>query len=94
MSRWRESSGVSFGSQIVPPGVSSWGTPAKAHEVLEVGVRRLAPLQPLADERAAVDGAERHVPAADVQRALGLRACRSNSRGAFATCSRIQSGSN
>ncbi len=25
MSRWRESSGVSFGSTIVPPGESSWG---------------------------------------------------------------------
>ena len=25
MSRWRESSGVSFGSQMVPPAESSWG---------------------------------------------------------------------
>ena len=38
------------------------------HEVLEVRVGRLAPLEPLADERAAVDGAERHVVAADVDR--------------------------
>ena len=35
-------------------------------EVLEVGVRRLAALDPLAHERAAVDGTERHVLAADV----------------------------
>ena len=40
MSRWRESSGVSFGSQIVPPGESSCGNAcASSHEVLEV-VRR------------------------------------------------------
>ena len=41
-------------------------------EVLVVGVRRLAPLDALAHERAAVDGAERHVLAADVDVPLGV----------------------
>ena len=38
----------------------------EADEVLEVGVRRLAALDPLAHERAPVHRSERHVPAADV----------------------------
>ena len=39
-------------------------------EVLEVLVRRLAALEAPPRERTAVDGAERHVPPADVQRAI------------------------
>ena len=71
MSRWRESSGRSFGSQIVPPGESSCGNACdEPDEVLEVVHRRLAPLVSLAHERAAVDGREDHVVAADVHGAL------------------------
>src|SRR5690348_17900683 len=39
-------------------------------EVLEVVVRRIATLEPLADERAAVDGGEDHVLAADLHAPL------------------------
>ncbi|MGD0714687.1 MAG: hypothetical protein ABSB24_10950 [Gaiellaceae bacterium] len=42
------------------------------HEVLEVVVGRIAPLEPLAHERAAVDGGEDHVLAADVDAPLGV----------------------
>src|SRR5258708_36283610 len=42
------------------------------HEVLEVLVHRLTALEPAAHERAAVDRAERHVPAADVDVPLGV----------------------
>ncbi len=67
MSRWRESSGRSSGSQIVPPGESSSGNAwDEPDQVLEVGHLRVAADVALADERAAVDGCEDHVVAADV----------------------------
>ncbi len=67
MSRWRESSGRSSGSQIVPPGESSSGKACdELHEVLEVGHLRVAADVALADERTAVDRREHHVVAADV----------------------------
>ena len=69
MSRWRESSGRSSGSQIVPPGRVELGEGLREpHEVLEVGHLRVAADVALADERAAVDGREHHVVAADVGR--------------------------
>ena len=77
MSRWRESSGRSSGSQIVPPGESSSGKElGEPDEVLEVGHLRVAAHVALADERAAVDGGEHHVVAADVRvvgRVAGLQ---------------------
>jgi len=73
MSRWRESSGLSFGSQIVPARrVELRERLREADEILEVVVRRLVPLESPPDERAAVHGTERHVPAADVDAALGI----------------------
>ena len=47
MSRWRESSGVSFGSTIVPPGESSWGNDCESFTKFSksaiVASRRTAP---------------------------------------------------
>ncbi len=52
MSRWRESSGRSLGSQIVPPGGVELGERLREpHELLEVGHRRLAAVVALAHER-------------------------------------------
>ena len=69
MSRWRESSGRSSGSQIVPPGESSCSNDwAELDQVLEVGHLGVAPDVALADERAPVHGGEHHVVAADVGR--------------------------
>ena len=94
MSRWRESSGVSFGSQIVPPArVELRERLREPAEVLEVGHRRVAPHVALAHERRPVDGRERHVSPPMWIVCSGLRACTSNSRGAFATCSSTNSGS-
>ena len=73
MSRCRESSGLSSGSQIVPPGESSCGKDCASRTRFSKSVvRRLAALEPVADERAAVDGAEDHVLAADVHAPLGV----------------------
>jgi hypothetical protein len=76
MSRCRESSGVSFGSQIVPPAESSWGNDCDEHgEPAEVLHRRVPADVALADERRPVDRAEDHVVAADVhavRRVAGL----------------------
>ncbi len=67
MSRWRESSGASLGSQITPPAVSSsgklWASMVKRRKSLERG---LAAHVALAHEGRAVDAAEDHVVAADV----------------------------
>jgi hypothetical protein len=70
MSRWRESSGVSSGSTIVPPAVSSCWKAGELAEVLEVVHRRVAPHGSLTDERRAVHRRERHVVTADVERVL------------------------
>ncbi len=95
MSRWRESSGVSFGSQIVPPGESSCGNDCARRtrfwKSAYVASRRSIPSrtngQPYTAEKTM------WLPPMWTLCA-GLRAWRSNSAGAFATCSRIQSGSN
>ena len=95
MSRWRESSGLSFGSQIVPPGESSCGNACDSltrfWKSSYVASRRSSPSrtngQPYTAEKTMC------LPPMWTLRS-GFRACRSNSRGAFATCSRIQSGSN
>ena len=61
----------------MPPGRVELGEGlGEAHQVLEVGHLGVAPDVALADERAAVDGGERHVVAADVQvvgRVAGLQ---------------------
>ena len=94
MSRWRESSGLSFGSQIVPPGVSSCGNACDSRTRFSksayVASRRSRPSR--------TNGQPYTAPNAMCLPPMwivcaGLRAWRSNSRGAFATCSRIQSGS-
>ena len=47
MSRWRESSGTSFGSQIVPPAESSWGNACESRQKFSksaiVASRRTSP---------------------------------------------------
>ena len=67
MSRCRESSGASLGSQITPPAesmrVERLGEPG---EVAEVVHRRVAAHVAVADEGRAVDAAEGHRVAADV----------------------------
>ena len=67
MSRWRESSGLSLGSQIVPPGESSSGKACDRRTRFSkssiVASRRVVAL---AHERAAVDRGEGHVLAAEV----------------------------
>ena len=73
MSRWRESSGTSLGSQIVPPGgVELVEALREPDEVLEVVHRGLAADVALARERRAVDGREHHVVAADGDALLGV----------------------
>ena len=95
MSRWRESSGRSSGSTIVPPGESSSANDCdEPHEVLEVGHLRVAARR---RPRARTAARRRR------ERPCGRRRCgatspgcapaRSNSRGALATCSSTNSGS-
>ena len=96
MSRWRESSGrVARARRSCRPASRARGNACdEPHEVLEVGHRRVAADVALADERAAVDRREDHVVAADVDAsARGCAPAMSNSRGALATCSRMNSGS-
>ena len=94
MSRWRESSGLSFGSQIVPPGESSCGNAcASRTRFSKSHTSRRAARAP----RARTGSRRRRRRPCACRRSCtvrsGFRACRSNSAGAFATCSRIQSGS-
>ena len=76
MSRCRESSGASFGSQITPPAESSSGKRLRQHaQLAEVGQRGVPAHVALADERRPVHRAEHHVVAADVhgvRRVAGL----------------------
>ena len=66
MSRWRESSGRSFGSHAQAAGrVQLLERLRQPAELLEVGHRRLAPLVALAHERRPLRAAEEHVAAAD-----------------------------
>ncbi len=67
MSRCRESSGASFGSQITPPAESSCGKAwASMASRRKSSMRRVPADVALADERRAVDAAEHHLVAADV----------------------------
>jgi hypothetical protein len=94
MSRWRESSGRSFRLADRTAGESSCGTTARAgRDSRSRPFVALAAFEALADERAAVDGRERHVSPPTWIECSGFRACTSNSRGAFATCSSTKSGS-
>ena len=73
MSRWRESSAHVVRLADRPADrVELREALSQAGQVLEVGQRRVAPLEPVPDERAAVDRREDHVVAADVDAALGV----------------------
>ena len=94
MSRCRESSGASFGSQITPPAESSCG---KACESLHsrwksssVASRLTSPSRMNGDPYTAPNTMW-SPPMCTVL--AGLRAWMSNSRGALATCSSTNSGS-
>ncbi len=94
MSRWRESSGVSSGSTIVPPAESSCGNVCESLQKFSKSsidaLRRTAPSR--------TNGGP-YTEANDMwsppmwSECSGFRACTSNSRGAFATCSSTKSGS-
>ena len=72
-SRWRESSGTSSGSQMLPPGVSSSGRIwASLMKFDEVGERAVVPLVAHAHERRPLRGQEDHAIAADVHVVLGV----------------------
>ena len=95
MSRWRESSGASFsGSQMTPPALSMLREALRElAEVAEVLHGRVAPDVALQDERRPVDAAEHHVSRRRCARcSRGCVPARRTSRGALATCSRIQLG--
>ena len=94
MSRWRESSGTSLGSQIVPPAESSWGKACERRQKFWksaiVASRRTSPSRtnggPYTDPNAIASPPTCRL-------CSGLRAWSSNSFGAFATCSITKSGS-
>ena len=73
MSRWRESSGASFGSTMVPPAESSsskdWASWQKRSKSRSEASRRICAL---AHEGRAVDAREVHVVAAEVDAARGV----------------------
>ena len=94
MSRWRESSGVSFGSQIVPPAESSCSncceSMTKRSKSAIVASRRSSPSRTNGGPYTPVN--TMLSPPMRTDRS-GLRATRSNSRGTLATCSITKSGS-
>ena len=94
MSRCRESSGASFGSQITPPAVSScgndWASMASRRKSSRVASRRTSPWRMNGDPYTPPNTIW-SPPMCTVL--AGLRACTSNSRGALATCSSTNSGS-
>ncbi len=95
MSRCRESSGASLGSQMTPPAESSWGkvcaSIASLRKSSRVASRRTSPSRTNGDPYTALNTIW-SPPMCTLF--TGLRACTSNSRGALATCSSTNSGSN
>ena len=93
--RWRESSGTSSGSQMLPPGVSSSGcicaSLMKLTRSASVPSRRSSPIRTNGGPCAGRN-IMRSPPMCTS--CAGLRACTVNSDGALATCSSTNSGSN
>ena len=93
MSRWRESSGTSFGSQGRPPGVSKSSRTCASRQKRRSRRASRRAARRLAHERRALHRHEDHVVAADSTLRAGLRACSVKVGGACATCSSTKSGS-
>ncbi len=95
MSRCRESSGASLGSQITPPAESSsgndWDSIARRRKSSSVASLRTSPSRMNGDPYTAPNTMS-SPPMCTLL--AGLRACTLNSRGALATCSSTKSGSN
>ena len=93
MSRWRESSGRSSGSQIVPPGESSSSNTCESFTRFSksaiLASRRTSPSRMNGQP---YTGANAMLSPPIVSDLAGLRACSSNWLGALATCSRIELG--